>query len=206
MWNGGCNYKMTECLKKRGFSSLMTFHGRTVLFICLPQTEIESLEEWPENKGPHLPPIRPPVPCGCVISNSFSGYFSLHLYVFASFPLSNVKIVMLLYKNTAELLLWWSSATLAFCFITLNFCWNIGCIVHPIFRVLESHLLEIVSHFKHYKNASFDTLFATAQQVVLVEELRPNAPGWFKSSKCNIYHKYYMNNQVLIQPQSKTPV
>lgn len=44
---------------------------------------------------------------------------------------------MLLYKNTAELLLWWSSATLAFCFVTLNFCWNIGCIVHPIFRALE---------------------------------------------------------------------
>lgn len=97
MLNGGCNYKMTECLKKRGFSSLMTFHGRTILFICLPQTEIESLEEWPENKGPHLPPIRPPVPCGCVISNSFFRVLfpsSLCICIFSTIQCQNCHVVV----------------------------------------------------------------------------------------------------------------
>lgn len=56
----------------------------------------------------------------------------------------------------------------------LSFCWNIGCLLRPIFRVLESHILKIMTHFKHLKNTCFDSLSTAAQRIVWLEELRAN--------------------------------
>lgn len=170
---------------------LQSAHGQTVSVICLLETIIESMKKKnrPENKGPNLPSNRSGSMCN-LQSYTFLRVFSPSPLCICMFPTQIIKTFARECCRTF-VAIFRVSVTSAFCFMMrLQFCWNIGCRMLPIFRALESHILKIMTHSKHWKNACCESLFAAAA-AVSVKELPPNAPGCFKLCKCSIHRSGY---------------
>lgn len=152
MWNGGCNYKMNwmpEVVRPR----LARDCPRSDCFVYLfaaDRNRKHEKKKRPDNKGARLPPNRPPFPC-CSFSPILyfrvlfpSSFMHLHF-----FPLSDDKTVVRTRRNFSCDCQGVSTIGLLFRNLSLRFRWNIGCRARPIFRALESHILKLVTHFKH---------------------------------------------------------